>query len=817
MIYTFSDIYKNFDYEKNEKKPWEEIEITKYKGIQCGQANGFHHLLNIFFLKQSFKNVIELGTQKGGTSLFLKDLTNLHGGNNFITFDKNKCNLDVNQVLGYILKDQEIINLIKTNIQKEGKTLLFCDGGDKKCEFNTFSPFLKNGDFIIIHDYAHDEKFFNEEINGKIWFWHEAKFADIKESVEKYNLISYNTAQMSAFVYGCFYKETISQLGADDWVLSNYEKGYFVDAGCCDGEQISNTYKLEKLGWSGICIDVFPKNFDRRPNSKVVEAALHGTKDLELDFTISKSPEISGITDYLGKKGTASYTGWEPYVEKIIKVKTQLLHEILDANNAPEFIEYLSIDIEGAELEVLKTFPFDKYKFGCISLEHNYDEKKRNLIKELLAKNNYKFFKQEKADDWFYYDKDKNPTIVEDKKSTVIEDKKPTIIEDKKPANDARELTFEFVKSKKIGLCMIVKNESKIIERCLNSVKPLIDYVCIVDTGSTDDTVDVINNWMKSNDIDGQVVFEPWKDFAYNRSFAMKKIREKKYIDYALMIDADEILMYEEGINFLKIKESLTCDLHYITCKLGSLEYLRTSITKNDMPYFYKGVVHEYLECEEHIKTRETIKGIYNIPFQDSARNQNIEKYQHDANVLQDTLKIETDPFLISRYTFYLAQSYRDSLEKEKAIYWYNKRSKLGFWDQEIYISLYKVAKLKEELEYPEDDIIQSYMRAYEISPERIEAIHGAVSFCRRHGRNNQAYTLAKHAISMPVNKTGLFLENWIWDYGIYDEFTISCYWSGHYKEGLEVSEKLIDKIPEEQKERILKNIGYLKEKLNSK
>lgn len=372
-------------------------------------------------------------------------------------------------------------------------------------------------------------------------------------------------------------------------------------------------------------------------------------------------------------------------------------------------------------------------------------------------------------------------------------------------------------KSKKIGLCMIVKNESKIIERCLNSVKPLIDYVCIIDTGSTDDTVNVINNWMKSNDVDGEVVFEPWKDFAYNRSFAMKKIREKKYIDYALMIDADEILMYEEGINFLKIKENLNCDLYNITCKLGNIEYARTSITKNNMPYFYKGVVHEYLECEEHIKTRETIKGIYNIPFQDSARNQNIEKYQHDANVLQDTLKIETDPFLISRYTFYLAQSYRDSLEKEKAIYWYNKRSKLGFWDQEIYISLYKVAKLKEELEYPEDDIIQSYMRAYEICPERIEAIHGAVSFCRRHGRNHQAYTLSKHAISMPVNKTGLFSENWIWDYGIHDEFTISCYWSGHYKEGLEVSEKLINKIPEEQKERILKNIGYLKEKLNSK
>ena len=61
--------------------------------------------------------------------------------------------------------DKYLINLIKTNIQKEGKTLLFCDGGDKKCEFNTFSPFLKDGDFIMLHDYAHDKEFFNREIN----------------------------------------------------------------------------------------------------------------------------------------------------------------------------------------------------------------------------------------------------------------------------------------------------------------------------------------------------------------------------------------------------------------------------------------------------------------------------------------------------------------------------------------------------------------------------------------------------------------------------------------------------------------------------
>ena len=777
--------------------------------------------------------------------------------------------------------------------------------------------------------------------------------------------------------------ETISQLGADDWVLSHYKKGYFVDAGCCDGEQISNTYKLEKLGWSGICIDVFPENFDRRPNSKVVKAALHGIKDLELDFTISKAPEISGITDYLGKKGTAAYTGWEPYVEKIIKVKTQLLHEILDANNAPEFIEYLSIDIEGAELEVLKTFPFDKYKFGCISLEHNYEEPRRTQIKDILKKNGYTYIKQVKADDWFMLEKpnDKNkktfhaiwdsmshhsfnglnktkivyeelldtfdleghtaeigvykghtsklihelckhkthycydtfsgidlsdssidfhkngefscslndvknllgennivykvgifpntfnegnekfsfvhsdtdtyagtkatldyfaPIMVDngkmlfddykwknckgvekaikefmnDNHSFTLKEYDEQCVLVKKLISDTKELTFEVVKNKKIGLCMIVKNESKIIERCLNSVKPLIDYVCITDTGSTDDTIKIINNWCENNNIAGEVICENWINFAYNRSVALETIRKIKDIDYAFMIDADEILTYDDGIDFKKIKESLTCDLYNITCRLGNIEYARTSITKNNMPYYYKGVLHEFLECNEPIKTRDTIKGVFNIPLQDSARNQNIEKYQHDSALLEEALKTEIDPFLISRYTFYLAQSYRDSLEKEKAIYWYNKRSKLGLWNQEVYISLYQVAKIKEQLEYPEDDIVQSYLRAHEICPERIEALHGAISFCRKHNRNHQAFMLATYAMSMPVNKNGLFSENWIWDYGRDDEYSISSYWTGHYKEGYEITEKLLIKIPESQKPRILKNLNYLKDKL---
>lgn len=569
-------------------------------------------------------------------------------------------------------------------------------------------------------------------------------------------------------------KETpVSQMGVDDLVLKKYDKGFFLDVGCFDGEFISNTYKLEKHGWEGLCIDAFPKNFEKRPRSKVVQAVLGTEKNIEVEFTKSKYPEISGITNYLSARN------WEYHIDEKIKMKTSILDEILQENNVPQFIEYMNLDVEGMEFEILKSFPFNKYKFGILSIEHNYQEPKRTEIKNLLEKNGYKLEKEINTDDVYVFDHD-----VGSKKNY------------------------------KIGLCMIVKNESKVIERCLNSVKPLIDYVSIVDTGSTDNTIEIINNWMNKNQVDGFVYKEPWKNFAYNRSSALEKLRKNKNVEYALMIDADEVLTYEENINFEKIKESLKSDLYNIKCKFGGIEYERTSITKNNMKYFYKGVVHEFLECEEPIKTRELLAGVINVPLQDSARNQTGKKYDQDVELLQKALKEETDEFMKSRYTFYLAQSYKDNQDLSKAIYWYEQRAKMGFWREEIYISLYQAAKCKELLEYPHDDIIQSYLRAYETCPERIEALHGAISFCRRNGRCNQAFLMAKHARTIPVNKKGLFVESWIWDYGIDDEFSIICYWINNIKEGIEVTEKLLEKIPESQKNRIMTNLQFLKNKL---
>lgn len=368
---------------------------------------------------------------------------------------------------------------------------------------------------------------------------------------------------------------------------------------------------------------------------------------------------------------------------------------------------------------------------------------------------------------------------------------------------------------KKIGLSMIVKDEARVIERCLNSVKPLLDYVLIEDTGSTDGTQDIIRAWLDRNGIDGTVVEEPWRDFAYNRSHALACLRKRKDVDYALIIDADDTMFVDDDLDIAALKRSLVADSYELEIRQPSITYWRQQLCSNKIPYRYRGVLHEFLESDVAGTTSARLPGVYMNSGRDGARSQNRDKYLNDAQTLEKALELETDPFMRSRYQFYLAQSYRDCGRAEQAIKNYQVRAGLGYWQDEVFVSLYEVAKLKEALQYPADEVIAAYEAASVAHAGRAEALYAAAKFCRMKDRFEQGYEFAKRGLAIAKPTAGLFVEQWGYVFGLADELAVCAYWTGRYRESFVAGMRALrhDKLDAATRQRAEANVRFARDK----
>ena len=186
-----------------------------------------------------------------------------------------------------------------------------------------------------------------------------------------------------------------SQLGQDLEVIkfyNNKEGGFFIEVGASDGIEISNTYLLEKeYKWKGICCEPIPKRFKElvvnRPNSICFNEAVYNESGLTVTFDIGNTfttfsyDLLSGISEHIDIHRTHIDAD-----KSSIQVQTISLLDVLKKANAPSFIEYMSLDTEGSEFEILKNFDFEKYTFGLIDVEHNNFEPRRSNIKNLLLR-----------------------------------------------------------------------------------------------------------------------------------------------------------------------------------------------------------------------------------------------------------------------------------------------------------------------------------------------------------------------------------------------------------------------------------------------
>jgi len=270
----------------------------------------------------------------------------------------------------------------------------------------------------------------------------------------------------------------------------------------------------------------------------------------------------------------------------------------------------------------------------------------------------------------------------------------------------------------KMCLNMIVKNESHIIIETLQNILKYIDYWVISDTGSTDGTQDLIRNFFKEKKIPGELVEDKWENFGYNRTLAFKSAYKKS--EYVWVIDADDLIVGD-----LQLPKNMDKDTYLLKYGDNNLYYPRGQIFNNKLKWEYRGVLHEFSRCEENKKTTtEIIEGNYYINSRRLGdRNKDPDKYLKDAIVLKNAIKNNIDKDLIPRYVFYIGQSYRDCNKTNKSIKYYKKRTEMGGWNEEIYVSFMELGNALIKQNASKNDIINAFMNGYKSLPNRAECL----------------------------------------------------------------------------------------------
>ena len=196
-----------------------------------------------------------------------------------------------------------------------------------------------------------------------------------------------------------------SQLKQDIFVLleTNFKTdGFFVEFGATDGINLSNTFLLEKeFNWDGILAEPntqWHKDLKNNRSAKIETNCVWSRSEETLNFMELEDKEFSTIEEF--SDNDDHKRSYKRFIKS--KVKTISLEDMLDKHGAPSKIDYLSIDTEGSEFEILKDFDFEKYDIKIITCEHNFTESRKDIF-SLLTSNGYqrKLTGASKFDDWY--------------------------------------------------------------------------------------------------------------------------------------------------------------------------------------------------------------------------------------------------------------------------------------------------------------------------------------------------------------------------------------------------------------------------------
>jgi tetratricopeptide (TPR) repeat protein len=338
---------------------------------------------------------------------------------------------------------------------------------------------------------------------------------------------------------------------------------------------------------------------------------------------------------------------------------------------------------------------------------------------------------------------------------------------------------------------MIVKDEAAVIGRCLRSTQGLIDAWVICDTGSTDGTQQLIHDAL--SDLPGELHERPWIDFGRNRTELMALAQGRA--DYLLLIDADMTVTYES--DHLR---HLGAD-SYMLRHAEDPEYWIKRLVRGDRRWRYVGSTHEYItaDAEDRVEHLDAI-----VIHHHADGGTRPEKFERDLHLL--SRELEEDP-RNPRTVFYLAQTLRDLGRIEEAIDLYRRRSEMDGWDEETFCSLYQLGVLSEQAG-DRDKAVGALFQAWNSRPQRAEPLYALAWMFRGRGLYQAALLVAERGVRIPVPADVLFVERWIYDWGLLFEFSIAGYWAGRPRAALDACDQLLrnPRLPREYRQQTAAN-----------
>lgn len=331
-------------------------------------------------------------------------------------------------------------------------------------------------------------------------------------------------------------------------------------------------------------------------------------------------------------------------------------------------------------------------------------------------------------------------------------------------------------------LAMIVKDEGEVISRCLASVRPLIHHWIIADTGSSDDTVDKVENALRG--IPGEVVRRPWVDFSHNRNEALELARGKA--DFVLTIDADEVFTFEQGFSW----PALTGDIYAVSTRLGSVSFARGYLLRSSLPWRYEGLLHERPTCDGPARL-EWLRGARVMSYGDGGRSRLPNRMEQEVATLEAALAEEPDN---SRYRFLLANALSNLGGLERALDLYRQCIEENADAYMVWYSTYQAGLLKERLELGPEDFVPDYESAFDLDPTRAEPLYRLVRRARLDGNCELGIQLGSVALEIPKPEVFEPVDNEIYDYLLPSEYAICLQNAGRYDEAIALYDRLLDR-----------------------